>query len=115
MRAISTFGPLVVLSAILAIFASMYVVLGQDPPQGVLTLFGMVQMLYILYWVVVDAHRRRRVPCHDFGFLVGIFLPVSLAWYLVWTRGIKGLVLLGGFAALLTVPQICAILVWHLK
>ena len=111
MRALITFGPLLVLSALLAIFVSMYVVLGEEPPEGVLTVFGIVQTLYILYWIVVDARRRRRVPCHDFGFLVAIFLPVSLAWYLVWSRGLKGLLLLGGFAMLLIVPQVCASLV----
>ena len=50
MRAFRTFGPLLLLSAILAVFASVYAVLGQELPEGVLALFGTVQMLYILYW-----------------------------------------------------------------
>jgi hypothetical protein len=115
MRAISMFGPLLLLSLILAVFASMYVLLGQEPPESVFTLSGSMQLLFILYWVVVDARRRHRVPCHDFGFLVGVFLPVSLAWYLVWTRGLKGLLLLAGFALLLILPQVCAMLVFVLK
>jgi hypothetical protein len=115
MRAFITFGPLLLLSVILATFVSMYVLLGQEPPERIMRLSGTVQLLFILYWVVVDARCRRRVPCHDFGFLVGVFLPVSLAWYLVWTRGLRGLLLLGGFALLLIVPQLCAILVGLLK
>ena len=115
MRALSTFGPLLLLSAILAVFASVYGLLGQEPPESVLRLSSTVQVLFILYWVVVDARRRRQVPCHDFGFLVGVFLPVSLAWYLVWTRGMRGLLLLTGFAILVILPQVCAMLVLSLK
>ncbi len=99
----------------LAIVASVYVLLGEEPPQSVLTLSSTVQSLFILYWVVADARRRRRVPCHDFGFLVGIYLPVSLIWYLVWSRGLRGLLLLGGFVVLVALPQICAVLVGILK
>ena len=115
MRVLSTVGPLLLLSAMLAIVASVYVLLGEEPPQSVLTLSSTVQSLFILYWVVVDARRRRRVPCHDFGFLVGIYLPVSLIWYLVWSRGLRGLLLLGGFVVLVALPQICAVLVGILK
>ena len=91
MKTIGTFGPLLLLAAMLAIVASMYVILGQEPPQSVLTLTSTVQFLFILYWVVLDARRRRRVPCHDFGFLVVLYMPVSLVWYLVWSRGLRGL------------------------
>jgi len=115
MRALSAFGPLLLLSASLAIFASVYAMLGQEPPDSVLTLSSTVQLLFILYWVVVDAHRRHRVPCHDFGFLVGTFMPVSLAWYLVWTRGLRGVLMLIGFAILVILPQLCAVMVAVLK
>jgi hypothetical protein len=111
MQAIAAFGPLLLLSASVAMFASIYALLGEQPPENVLRLFSTVQVLFILYWVVIDARRRRCVPCHDFGFLVGVFLPVSLAWYVVWTRGLRGLLLLAGFALLVIAPQLCAILV----
>jgi hypothetical protein len=89
--------------------------LGQEPPESVLKLSSTAQILFVIYWVVMDARCRRRVPCHDFGFLVGVFLPVSLAWYLVWTRGLRGLLLLAGFALLLILPQLGAMLALVLK
>src|SRR5437660_10290483 len=107
MRALGAFGPLVALAAILAAFASLYGLLGERPPRDLEPLFAS-QALFLVYWVVIDARRRHRVPCHDFGFLVGVFFPVALPWYLVWTRGLKGLLLLGFFLFLLMLPSLCA-------
>jgi len=114
-RELGTFGPLLGLAAILASFASMYVVLGKVPPDEYASLAGPIQQLFIVYWVILDARHRRRIPCHDFGFLVAVFLPVSLGWYLIWTRGLKGLLLLGAFAILVVAPQFCATIVWLLE
>jgi hypothetical protein len=35
--------------------------------------------LMLVFWVDADARRRRRVPCFDFGFLVGLLFPLSVA------------------------------------
>jgi hypothetical protein len=115
MRELGTFGPLVGLAAVLAAFGSMYVLLGKVPPDEFVSLVGPVQGLFILYWVILDARRRRRVPCHEFGFLVAVFMPISLGWYLIWTRGWKGLLLLGAFTILIVAPQLCATIVLLLK
>jgi hypothetical protein len=115
MRALGTFGPLVGLAAILASFAGMYVAVGKVPPDEFVWLAQSIQGLFILYWIILDARRRRRIPCHDFGFLVAIFLPVSLGWYLLWTRGLKGLLLLLAFAILVVAPQLSATIVWSLR
>jgi hypothetical protein len=115
MRGLGAFGPLLGLAAILATFMSVYVILGEQPPESFLSLYGPLQFLFILYWTIIDAHHRQRVPCHDFGFLVGLFFPVSLAWYVMWTRGIKGLVTLGVLGALFVLPFFCATVVGVLK
>ncbi len=31
-----------------------------------------------ILWVEDDARRRGIVPCHEFGFLVGVYFPASL-------------------------------------
>jgi hypothetical protein len=115
MRAISTFGPLLVLSAMLAIPVSMYAAAHQEPPENLVRLTGIAQAVLILYWVLVDARLHHRVPCHDFGFLVAVYMPVSLVWYVLWSRGLRGLLVLGGLIFLLSAPQLCATLVRLLK
>jgi hypothetical protein len=114
-RGLSAFGPLLGLASILAIFASVYVLLGEEPPDGFSSLYGPIYFLFILSWMILDARRRRGVPCHDFGFLIGIFFPVSLAWYLIWTRGIKGLLMLAVFGFLFILPFLGALVIGVLK
>jgi hypothetical protein len=116
MRGLGAFGPLLGLAAILAAFASLYVLLGKQPPQEFESLMAPCIGFFLVYWMVLDARRRHCVPCHDFGFLVAVFLPLSLPWYLVWTRGLRGLLLLGVFFAILIgVPWLCAVTAWMLK
>src|SRR5262245_8128075 len=115
MRGLGAFGPLLGLAAIIAAFASMYVLLVENPPRELQSFFGCCQALFVVYWMVVDARRRHRVPCHDFGFLAGLFLPVALPWYLIWTRGLRGLFVLALLLILLVLPSLCATLVWRVK
>jgi hypothetical protein len=70
--------------------------------------------LLVIYWIIADARQRRCVPCFDFGFLVGIFLPFSLIWYAFWTRGRRGLLLLLAIAGSIYGPWICVVIVWVL-
>jgi hypothetical protein len=113
-RELGAFGPLLGLTAINISLASMYVATGK-PPDEFLSFAGRIQLLFVIYWVLLDARRRRQIPCHDFGFLMAVFLPVSLGWYLIWTRGLKGLLLLGLFATLIIAPAFCAMIVGTMK
>ena len=115
MRTLATCGPLLGLTVALAAIASMYVVLGEQPPELVEAIYSVGPAFFLVCWVILDARRLRRVPCHDFGFLVGLFLPVALPWYLVWSRGLRGLLLLGFFLLLVILPALSASIVWHLK
>jgi hypothetical protein len=36
--------------------------------------------LMLILWMDADARRRRMLPCYDFGFLAGVFFPLSLVW-----------------------------------
>lgn len=40
--------------------------------------------------MMADARARRCTRCYDFGYLAGLVLPVSLVWYLFWSRGPRG-------------------------
>ncbi|MGP0065123.1 MAG: hypothetical protein ACLQGP_16185 [Isosphaeraceae bacterium] len=115
MRTLAAYGPLVGLVAVLTAIASMYVLLGERPPELVEAIFRVGPSFFLLCWVIIDARRFGRVPCYDFGFLVGVFLPVALPWYLVWSRGLRGLLVLGFFLFLLVVPELIASIVWQLR
>jgi hypothetical protein len=67
---------------------------------------------FVVLWVAADARRHGWVPCFDFAFLVALLFPVSLVWYLFWTRRRWGLLVLALFVALLLTPWLCALCVW---
>jgi hypothetical protein len=115
MRTLAAYGPLLVLVVALSAIASMYVILGERPPESVEVISQVAPAFFLVFWVVVDARRRRRVPCYDFGFLVALFYVVAVPWYLVWSRGWRGLLVLGYFMVLLLMPGIIASIVWQVK
>ena len=54
-------------------------------------------------------------PCFDFGFLVAVFFPISLVWYAFWSRGVRGVLLLGAMLGLMLIPWLSAIVVLLLR
>jgi hypothetical protein len=44
--------------------------------------------------------------------LVLVGFPLSVAWYLLSTRGWRGLIILGVFVALYLIPWLCAAALW---
>ncbi len=80
-------------------------------PAGANLLAGFAWNLYVVYWVVRDACKRRLVPCHEFGFLVAAFFPVSVAWYAFWTRGWRGFLPLASLFGLTILPSLSWIVV----
>ena len=108
MRWVGGFGQLLVLSALLSAFQVAHVLLA-TPMSKVAELLAVYSFpLFLIVWVNADARRRRLVPCYDFGlFLVLFFVPVFL-WYLLWSRGVKGLLVLLGILGLMVVPPFLA-------
>lgn len=107
------FGAFVVLAVALAAFHVAYIALGRPVSDAAQQLTAYSLALFLLWWVVADARRvRGRLPCHDFGFLMGIGFPVSLVWYLVWSRGWKGLGTWVVLLLLLSLPTIAADVAW---
>lgn len=116
MRSLVLFGPVLLLATFLAMVFGLEVLLTDAvPSESALTVASISLCLFILYWVMLDARRRGRVGCHDFGFLMGVFFPVSLVWYLVATRGWRGVVVLVGIALVFLLPSVATMIAWTIR
>jgi hypothetical protein len=104
MRAIGSFLPMIALMGLQSVLNVTAVARGVAPPHDLLTEYSAI--LFVLLWMATDARRRRYAPCHEFGFLLGVYLPISLVWYLLWSRGWRGLLPLATFIGLLMLPGI---------
>jgi hypothetical protein len=79
-------------------------------PGGLTTIMGIGWAWMLVCWMDSDARRLRRLPCFDFGLLVGIYLPLSVVWYCLWSRGWRGLLLLLLLFGLWLTPFIIAMI-----
>ncbi len=112
MRSFLHWVPLILLTAFSGLTYGLQLAGGASAVLQLLTANAVTWGL--MMWVDVDSRRRRRVPCHDFAFLVWLFLPISLVWYLLWTRGWRGLITLVVLGAFLVFPAVFAVFMWAL-
>jgi VIT1/CCC1 family predicted Fe2+/Mn2+ transporter len=91
-----------------------YVALGIQPSQEAATLSSFALGLAFVLWAQADARSRRGLAFHDFGFLVGVFMPISLLWYVIWSRGWRGLATLAALMGLMLTPWLAAVTAWLL-
>jgi len=96
------------------ILVTLYKIFGVPLSVANDLLLGICWSLALMLWIEADARRRGILPCHDFGFLIGVFFPVSVVWYAFWSRGLKGVYLLLTLIGLLIVPPTTAMLAWFL-
>lgn len=104
MRRLGPFGVLSATVAAFSTFQAAYVVAGVTPSGAADQLTSLGLTLAFLLWVVADARRHRRVPCYDFGFLVAVYFPFSLLWYVLWSRGWRGIFTLAALLGLMCLP-----------
>jgi hypothetical protein len=111
-------GPMAILIAAVAASSAFFatqVVIGPPPSETVQVLTSLALALAFVLWVMVDARTRRQIPCYDFGFLVAVFFPASLVWYVLWSRGWRGLLILSAFGGLMLLPMVCASVAWIIR
>jgi hypothetical protein len=114
MRLFSPFKMLLALVVTISALRIAYVAAGVRPSDAADVLTPICLGLAVVLWVMEDARLRRRVPCFDFGFLIAFFFPVSLCWYVFWSRGWKGIFTLAGVFGLMIFPQAAAVIAWVL-
>jgi polyferredoxin len=66
-------------------------------PQGVTLLFGIGMLWAVGWWLRTDSRRRGVLSVYDLGFFLYLAWPLVMPYYLVKTRGAKGLLVLLGF------------------
>jgi hypothetical protein len=109
---LSRFGVLLLPVAAVSILQMIYVAVGATPSGRASLLFQFSLAWAFILWVDADARHRHIVPCHDFGFLVAMFFPLSLVWYVFWSRGRRGFLALCGLLGVMILPWLTAVMAW---
>ena len=109
----SSYGWLLLLAVSLSAFNCLYVIndVAYSLPAGLLNIY--LLPLSIMIWVVWDARSRNCTPCHDFGFFVYLWWIFAIPGYLIWTRGLRGLLVLIGFVLLIMMPWVAHGIAWE--
>jgi hypothetical protein len=115
MKRLGPFGILFATVTILAALQFDYAAVGTTPSENVSQLSSFALALACILWIMADAQMRRQTPCYDFGFLVAVFFPISLVWYVFWSRGWSGFLLLGALLGLMLLPWLAALVAWALR
>lgn len=102
----SSAGTLLVAAALLGIFDATHWVFGHSFPSAAGILVTIATAAMCASWVEADADSRRLIPCYDFGTFVFFTWIISVPWYLVHTRGPRGLLLVLALMAAWLLPFI---------
>jgi hypothetical protein len=112
------YGPLAMLLIAVAMVSALqvaYTTTGATASDAAAVLMSLVLGMAFIIWMVADARVRRQTPCYDFGFLVAVFFPVSLLWYVVWSRGWRGTLTLAALLGLMLLPWLSAAAAWIIR
>jgi hypothetical protein len=66
-------------------------------PEGVTVIFAIGILWAVGWWLRTDSRRRGVLSVYDLGFFLYLAWPVVMPYYLVKTRGAKGLLTILGF------------------
>jgi hypothetical protein len=91
-------APLLFLFVVITQFAYGAYIGAQLPfPEGI-TLIYLVGMLWVIgWWLRTDSRRRDVLSVYDLGFFLYLAWPIVMPYYLVKTRGARGLLVILGF------------------
>lgn len=111
---VAPFGRVVVLSLALSAFSGAYAFFRTEP-SFVISILGYYSLpVYIGFWVLDDARKRQFWPCFDFGTFLFFGWPAVVPWYLIRTRGSKGIPLALAVLGLIVLPSVVAVLIYLL-
>jgi|SRR6266850_5858893 len=70
-----------------------------DLPPGVTLLYWLGFLWAVGWWLRTDSRKRGVASVYDLGFFLYLAWPVVMPYYLLKTRGAKGLLVMLGFVA----------------
>jgi len=88
-------------------------------PEGMTLIYGAVILWAVGWWLSTDSSRRGVLAVYDIGFFLYLAWPLVMPYYLLKTRGAKGLLVILGFvvayAGAAIVGMICSVLIVALR
>lgn len=76
------------------------------------TLWGGIFLILTIIWATADAEKSNFYKPHDFGFLMYIFWPIAMPYYLISTRGLEGVVVYVGFWGICLGPWLAGLVAY---
>jgi hypothetical protein len=93
-------GPLLYSFVVITQFAyGAYLGAKLEFPGAVTFLFHVGLLWAVGWWLRNDSHRRGVLSVYDLGFFLYLAWPIVMPYYLIKTRGVKGLLVMLGFVA----------------
>ena len=82
-------------------FAHGIYLASQIEPPPTFTLIDFVGLLWLVgWWLLIDSRKRGVAWVYDIGFFLSIAWPFIMLYYLLKTRGAKGLLLILAFVSI---------------
>ena len=92
--------PLLYLFVVITQFAyGIYLGAALEFPEAVTLLFTIGLLWAVGWWLRTDSRRRGVLSVYDLGFFLYLAWPIVMPYYLIKTRGAKGLLVMVGFIA----------------
>jgi len=85
---------------------------GETVSNTTQTLWAGIFIIMSIIWAVADAETNSFEKPFDFDFLMYIFWPVALPYYLISTRGLEGIILFFGFINILLGPWLAGLVAY---
>ncbi|MEH6542493.1 MAG: hypothetical protein V7721_01000 [Porticoccaceae bacterium] len=85
---------------------------GEVVSDSTQSLWGILFVIVTIVWAMADSETNEFDKPFDFGFLMYIFWPIALPYYLISTRGIEGIVLFFGFISIWLGPWLAGLVAY---
>ena len=107
-------GMIVVLLFVYNVAFYLYYATGIEPPAAVEFMFTVAFVCGVVWWMKAEAYRRQLQLTYCPGLILGILWPIAVPYYLLKTRGARGLIPLAIFIGSFVVANILGALVYIL-
>ena len=115
MQLITKFNILLAFSILYSILISILAYTGEWTSYWTDFFYTFSVIFLIAWWVKDDMSKQKFYGPYEFPAFVYFGLPVVLPYYLIKTRGWKGILNAVGFFTLIMAPYLLAVIIYYLK